>query len=104
MSSGKARKVSFTGSTGVGKLLLRQAAEMVMRCSMELGGNAPFIVCADADVDVAVDGAMAAKMRNMGEACTAANRMYVHRDIATTFSQRLAARGGRVAGGERHRT
>ena len=92
MTSGKARKVSFTGSTGVGKLLLRLAAETVMRSSMELGGNAPFIVCADADVDVAVDGAMAAKMRNMGEACTAANRMYVHRDIAAAFSERLAAR------------
>ena len=92
MSSGKARKVSFTGSTGVGKLLLRQAAETVMRSSMELGGNAPFIVCADADLDTAVDGAMAAKMRNMGEACTAANRMYVHRDISRIFSERLAAR------------
>ncbi|VEG52688.1 [NADP+] succinate-semialdehyde dehydrogenase [Mycolicibacterium aurum] len=92
MASGKARKVSFTGSTGVGKVLLRQAAETVMRSSMELGGNAPFIVCADADLDTAVDGAMAAKMRNMGEACTAANRMYVHRDIAAAFSQRLAAR------------
>jgi succinate-semialdehyde dehydrogenase / glutarate-semialdehyde dehydrogenase len=92
MSSGKARKVSFTGSTGVGKLLLRQAAETVMRSSMELGGNAPFIVCADADIDTAVDGAMAAKMRNMGEACTAANRMYVHRDIAATFAERLASR------------
>jgi succinate-semialdehyde dehydrogenase/glutarate-semialdehyde dehydrogenase len=84
--------VSFTGSTGVGKILLRQAAETVMRSSMELGGNAPFIVCADADVDTAVDGAMAAKMRNMGEACTAANRMYVHRDVAAEFSERLAAR------------
>jgi succinate-semialdehyde dehydrogenase/glutarate-semialdehyde dehydrogenase len=92
MASGKARKISFTGSTGVGKLLLRQAADSVMRSSMELGGNAPFIVCADADIDVAVDGAMAAKMRNMGEACTAANRMYVHRDIADLFSERLAAR------------
>lgn len=92
MTSGKARKVSFTGSTGVGKLLLRQAAATVMRSSMELGGNAPFIVCADADIDTAVDGAMAAKMRNMGEACTAANRMYVHRDIAAAFSERLAAR------------
>ncbi|BBY49042.1 NAD-dependent succinate-semialdehyde dehydrogenase [Mycolicibacterium arabiense] len=92
MASGKARKVSFTGSTGVGKILLRQAAETVMRSSMELGGNAPFIVCADADVDTAVDGAMAAKMRNMGEACTAANRMYVHRDVADEFSERLAAR------------
>jgi succinate-semialdehyde dehydrogenase/glutarate-semialdehyde dehydrogenase len=92
MSSGKARKVSFTGSTGVGKLLLRQAADTVMRSSMELGGNAPFIVCADADIDAAVEGAIAAKMRNMGEACTAANRMYVHRDIAATFSERLAER------------
>ncbi|OAN38981.1 NAD-dependent succinate-semialdehyde dehydrogenase [Mycolicibacterium iranicum] len=92
MASGKARKVSFTGSTAVGKLLLRQAADTVMRSSMELGGNAPFIVCADADIDVAVDGAMAAKMRNMGEACTAANRMYVHRDIAAAFSRRLADR------------
>lgn len=92
MSSGNARKISFTGSTGVGKLLLRQAAATVMRSSMELGGNAPFIVCADADIDVAVDGAMAAKMRNMGEACTAANRMYAHSDIAGTFSERLAER------------
>ncbi|MEW5809334.1 MAG: NAD-dependent succinate-semialdehyde dehydrogenase [Actinomycetota bacterium] len=92
MSSGKARKISFTGSTGVGKTLLRQAADTVMRSSMELGGNAPFIVCADADIDTAVDGAMAAKMRNMGEACTAANRMYVHRRIAGEFGERLAAR------------
>lgn len=92
MRSGQARKISFTGSTGVGKILLHQAADTVMRTSMELGGNAPFIVCADADIEVAVDGAMAAKMRNMGEACTAANRMYVHRDIADTFSERLAAR------------
>ncbi|BBX49215.1 NAD-dependent succinate-semialdehyde dehydrogenase [Mycolicibacterium poriferae] len=92
MSSGKARKISFTGSTAVGKVLLRQAADAVMRSSMELGGNAPFIVCADADVDTAVEGAVSAKMRNMGEACTAANRMYVHRDIAREFSERLAAR------------
>jgi succinate-semialdehyde dehydrogenase/glutarate-semialdehyde dehydrogenase len=92
MANGNARKISFTGSTAVGKLLLRQAADTVMRSSMELGGNAPFIVCADADIDIAVTGAMAAKMRNMGEACTAANRMYVHRDIATAFSERLAAR------------
>lgn len=92
MSSGRARKISFTGSTAVGKVLLRQAADAVMRSSMELGGNAPFIVCADADVDIAVEGALAAKMRNMGEACTAANRMYVHRDIARGFSERLAVR------------
>jgi succinate-semialdehyde dehydrogenase / glutarate-semialdehyde dehydrogenase len=92
MNSGKARKISFTGSTTVGKLLLKQAAEAVMRSSMELGGNAPFIVCADADLDTAVDGAINAKLRNMGEACTAANRLYVHRSIIGAFSERLAAR------------
>jgi succinate-semialdehyde dehydrogenase/glutarate-semialdehyde dehydrogenase len=92
MSSKKARKVSFTGSTEVGKVLLRQAADNVMKASMELGGNAPFIVCADADLDAAVDGALAAKMRNMGEACTAANRMFVHRSVADEFVRRLADR------------
>lgn len=92
MSSGIARKISFTGSTEVGKILLRQAAENVMRSSMELGGNAPFIVLRDADLDRAIDGALAAKMRNMGEACTAANRLYVHRDVADEFSRRLAER------------
>ncbi|MGE2716810.1 NAD-dependent succinate-semialdehyde dehydrogenase [Mycolicibacterium litorale] len=92
MSSKLARKVSFTGSTEVGKVLLRQAADNVMKSSMELGGNAPFIVCADADLDVAVEGAIAAKMRNMGEACTAANRLYVHRSVIDDFSKRLAAR------------
>ncbi|WP_138417044.1 NAD-dependent succinate-semialdehyde dehydrogenase [Sinomonas gamaensis] len=92
MNSGIARKISFTGSTEVGKILLRQAAENVMRSSMELGGNAPFIVLADADLDRAVEGAIAAKMRNMGEACTAANRLYVHRDIAEEFSRRFAER------------
>lgn len=94
MSSKLARKVSFTGSTEVGKVLLRQAADNVMKSSMELGGNAPFIVCADADLDVAVEGAIAAKMRNMGEACTAANRLYVHRSVIEEFSTRLAARMG----------
>jgi succinate-semialdehyde dehydrogenase / glutarate-semialdehyde dehydrogenase len=92
MSSGIARKVSFTGSTEVGKILLRQAAENVMRSSMELGGNAPFIVLNDADLDRAVDGAIAAKMRNMGEACTAANRIYLQRGVAEEFSRRFAAR------------
>jgi succinate-semialdehyde dehydrogenase / glutarate-semialdehyde dehydrogenase len=92
MSSGIARKVSFTGSTEVGKILLRQAAENVMRSSMELGGNAPFIVCADADVDRAVDGAMMAKLRNMGEACTAANRFLVHSSVAAEFTEKLAKR------------
>lgn len=79
------RKLSFTGSTPVGKLLLRGAAENVLRTSMELGGNAPFIVCEDADLDVAVEGAMMAKLRNMGEACTAANRIYVHEAVADHF-------------------
>jgi succinate-semialdehyde dehydrogenase/glutarate-semialdehyde dehydrogenase len=89
-SSGIARKISFTGSTGVGKILLRQAAENVMRSSMELGGNAPFIVLADADIEKAVDGAMKAKMRNMGEACTAANRFFVHRSVIAEFSEKFA--------------
>lgn len=92
MSSGIARKVSFTGSTAVGVRLLEQASEHVMRSSMELGGNAPFIVFEDADLDRAVDGAVAAKMRNMGEACTAANRLFVQRPIAAEFARRLAAR------------
>ena len=92
IDSGKARKLSFTGSTPVGKLLLEQCARGVLRTSMELGGNAPFIVCEDADLDVAVDAAMAAKMRNMGEACTAANRILVHRDVMSEFSAKLTER------------
>lgn len=92
MSSGIARKVSFTGSTPVGTRLLEQASQHVMRSSMELGGNAPFIVFDDADLDRAVDGAMAAKMRNMGEACTAANRLFVQDSIADAFAERLAVR------------
>jgi succinate-semialdehyde dehydrogenase / glutarate-semialdehyde dehydrogenase len=90
--SGLARKLSFTGSTKVGKVLLEQCAEKVLRTSMELGGNAPFIVFEDADLDEAVAGAMAAKMRNMGEACTAANRIYVHESIIHEFGVRLAAK------------
>ena len=92
MSSGLARKVSFTGSTAVGVKLLEQASAHVMRASMELGGNAPFIVFDDADLDAAVEGAMVAKLRNMGEACTAANRMLVQRGVADEFADRLAAR------------
>src|SRR5699024_3290884 len=88
--SGKARKLSFTGSTKVGKILLEQCADKVMRTSMELGGNAPFIVFEDADLDEAVAGAVLAKMRNMGEACTAANRIYVHESVADEFGRRLA--------------
>ncbi|NIL86804.1 Succinate-semialdehyde dehydrogenase [Rhodococcus fascians] len=104
MSSGAARKISFTGSTAVGKILLEQAAATVMRTSMELGGNAPFVVMDDADLDRAVDGAMVAKMRNMGEACTAANRFFVHRSVAQRFSDILADRMGslRVGAGASH--
>jgi succinate-semialdehyde dehydrogenase / glutarate-semialdehyde dehydrogenase len=88
------RKVSFTGSTGVGKVLVRQSADQLQRLSMELGGNAPFVVFEDADVEAAVDGAMIAKMRNMGEACTAANRFLVHSSVAQEFGDKLAKRMG----------
>ncbi|ALE74355.1 succinate-semialdehyde dehydrogenase [Pseudonocardia sp. EC080625-04] len=84
------RKLSFTGSTGVGRLLLRQAADRVVTSSMELGGNAPFVVCADADVEAAVAGAVIAKLRNAGQACTAANRFLVHADVADAFTDALA--------------
>src|SRR3954454_13572628 len=93
-SDDRLRKVSFTGSTGVGKILVRQSADRLQRLSMELGGNAPFIVFEDADVDAAVDGAMIAKMRNMGEACTAANRFLVHRSVAQEFAEKLGKRMG----------
>jgi succinate-semialdehyde dehydrogenase / glutarate-semialdehyde dehydrogenase len=92
LSDGRLRKLSFTGSTEVGRTLLAAAAATVVSCSMELGGNAPFLVLADADVDAAVDGAMVAKMRNGGEACTAANRFYVHSSVAEEFSAKLAQR------------
>ena len=92
MESGIARKISFTGSTEVGKNLLKQAADNVLKTSMELGGNAPFIVCEDADLDKAVEGAMQAKMRNIGEACTAANRLIVHSSVADEFAKRMAER------------
>jgi succinate-semialdehyde dehydrogenase / glutarate-semialdehyde dehydrogenase len=91
---GRARKLSFTGSTAVGRKLLEQCADQVMRTSMELGGNAPFLVFGDADLDAAVEGAMLAKMRNMGEACTAANRFYVHASVADEFARRLGERMG----------
>jgi succinate-semialdehyde dehydrogenase/glutarate-semialdehyde dehydrogenase len=87
----RVRKLSFTGSTEVGRLLLKLAAERVVKCSMELGGNAPFIVFADADLDAAIEGAMIAKLRHNGEACTAANRFYVERPVAAEFSRRLSA-------------
>ena len=91
---GRARKLSFTGSTEVGRVLMEQSAEQLLRLSMELGGNAPFLVFADADLDKAVDGALLAKMRNGGEACTAANRFYVHESVAEDFGARLAERMG----------
>ncbi|QII00482.1 NAD-dependent succinate-semialdehyde dehydrogenase [Rhodococcoides fascians A21d2] len=92
MDDPRLRKVTFTGSTGVGKLLVRNAADRLLRTSMELGGNAPFIVFDDADIDAAVDGAMLAKMRNGGEACTAANRLYVANSVREEFTVRLTAR------------
>jgi succinate-semialdehyde dehydrogenase / glutarate-semialdehyde dehydrogenase len=88
----RVRKLSFTGSTGVGRLLLGAAAKHVVSCSMELGGNAPFLVFDDADLDAALDGAMVAKMRNAGEACTAANRFYVQSAIYDAFAEGLAKR------------
>lgn len=86
------RKISFTGSTQVGKVLLKQAADNVLRTSMELGGNAPFIVFDDADIDKAVDGVMIAKFRNIGQACTAANRVFVQKGVAAEFSKKVAER------------
>ncbi|BDW84532.1 NAD-dependent succinate-semialdehyde dehydrogenase [Roseicyclus marinus] len=88
----RVRVVSFTGSTGVGRTLLKSAADQVLKPAMELGGNAPVLVLHDADMDTAINGTMLAKMRNLGEACTAANRIYVHESIAAEFTQRLAAR------------
>ena len=91
LKDSRLRKVSFTGSTPVGKRLMVDASQNVLRTSMELGGNAPFIVFEDADLEAAVEGAMAAKMRNMGEACTAANRFLVHEAVAEEFTQKFAA-------------
>ena len=88
----RVRKLSFTGSTGVGRTLLAEAAKHVISCSMELGGNAPFIVFDDADLEAALDGAMIAKMRNAGEACTAANRFYVQSGIHDAFAEGLRKR------------
>ena len=88
----RACKLTFTGSTPVGRVLVEQSATQLLRVSMELGGNAPFIVFDDADLDLAVAGAMAAKMRNMGEACTALNRLYVHDDVVDAFTRRFVDR------------
>jgi len=90
----RTRKLSFTGSTEVGRKLIEQSAEQILRVSMELGGNAPFLVFEDADLDAAVEGAMLAKMRNVGEACTAANRFHVHESLAGEFAKRMAERMG----------
>ncbi len=90
----RTRKLSFTGSTEVGKVLIAQAADQVLRVSMELGGNAPFLVFPDADIDAAIDGAMISKMRNGGEACTSANRFHVHESVADEFAERFAERMG----------
>src|SRR6201996_2392480 len=88
----RVRKLSFTGSTEVGRILLAQAAKSVVSCSMELGGNAPFVIFDDADIPAAVEGALIAKMRNGGEACTAANRFYVHEAVADQFTAAFASR------------
>jgi succinate-semialdehyde dehydrogenase / glutarate-semialdehyde dehydrogenase len=88
----RVRVVSFTGSTEVGRGLLKEAADNILKPAMELGGNAPFIVFEDADIDAAIDGAMIAKMRNMGEACTAANRFYVHEKVHGEFAKKLAGK------------
>ena len=92
----RVKNLSFTGSTQVGKLLLKQAAERVIRTSMELGGNAPFIVLDDANIDEAVSGAMLAKLRNGGAACTAANRFYVSKKVAKEFTEKLTAAMGKI--------
>jgi succinate-semialdehyde dehydrogenase/glutarate-semialdehyde dehydrogenase len=90
----RTRKLSFTGSTEVGRKLIEQSADQILRVSMELGGNAPFLVFEDADLDAAVEGAMLAKMRNVGEACTAANRFHVHESLVEEFARRMAERMG----------
>lgn len=95
----RVRKISFTGSTEVGRLLLAKASERIVNCSMELGGNAPFIVLDDADMDVAIESAMVAKMRNAGESCIGANRFYVHSALIDEFASRLAEAMGRLTVG-----
>ena len=96
IEDGRLRKLTFTGSTGVGKALVKQSADALLRTSMELGGNAPFVVFDDADVDAAVEGAMLAKMRNGGEACTAANRFYVANSLLDDFTDKFVKRMGEL--------
>ncbi len=106
LADARVRKLSFTGSTEVGSQLLKQAADRIISCSMELGGNAPFVVLDDADLDAAVSGAMLAKMRNGGQACTAANRFLVQESVAAEFAERLGAAMGalRVGAGTDEQT
>jgi succinate-semialdehyde dehydrogenase/glutarate-semialdehyde dehydrogenase len=99
LADSRVRKLSFTGSTEVGRVLLATAAQTVTNCSMELGGNAPFLIFEDADIDAAIEGAFLAKMRNGGEACTAANRFYVHERVADEFTSRFADRLSKLAVG-----
>src|SRR5256714_11213985 len=96
MDDARLRKMSFTGSTPVGKTLMEQAAGRLLRISMELGGNAPFVVFDDADIDAAIDGAMVAKMRNIGESCVAANRFHVQAGVAEEFTEKFAERMGKL--------
>jgi succinate-semialdehyde dehydrogenase/glutarate-semialdehyde dehydrogenase len=96
----KVRKLTFTGSTEVGRILLAQAAGQVLKCSMELGGNAPFIVFDDADLDAAADGAMVSKYRNNGQTCVCANRIYVQAGVYDAFAAKLAERAGRMKVGD----
>ncbi|MDU8910005.1 NAD-dependent succinate-semialdehyde dehydrogenase [Aestuariicoccus sp. MJ-SS9] len=96
----KVRKLTFTGSTEVGRILLKQAADQVMKCSMELGGNAPFIVFDDADLDAAVEGAIICKFRNNGQTCVCANRIYVQSGVYDAFAEKLAARVGQMKVGD----
>lgn len=100
LDSGKVRKLSFTGSTRVGSTLIAHAAKYVINCSMELGGNAPLVVFDDADLDIAIEGTMLAKMRNGGAACTAANRLFVHDRVHDEFVERLTARMGSLRLGD----
>ena len=99
MADERLRKITFTGSTAVGKILVKQSAANLLRTSMELGGNAPFLVCEDADLDLVLDCAMQAKMRNGGEACIAANRFLVHESLAEKFTERLTQRMSEVTMG-----
>ena len=97
------RKVTFTGSTEVGRILMRQSADTIKKLSLELGGNAPFIVFDDADLDAAAEGALASKYRNAGQTCVCANRIYVQDSVYDAFAAKLGREGEEVQGGPRHR-